>query len=283
MQWYRTAYQVAREIDDRQVLAWALDNVSNILGDLGDFRRALAYKESVLRIVLEINDTWTACLTLANFGWIFKGLRYCRQAEAVYRQAVELGRKLDIPSYLSSIATDLATLLLEQRQINEAEALYGEAQDLASRVEGQRLAGEDVRFDLAILGIRLRCAQGRLTQREAVIELEQMLSERHMPEQQAALHFEAWRIDPSLESHRAQAAEQYRTLGLDVPLHLYRQRYRELTGESLPEPPPLPDLPDISIPDHFDVESLAAHLKAVAANLVSTLTSPVFQRDIMHT
>jgi hypothetical protein len=54
-------------------------------------------------------------------------------------------------------------------------------------------------------------------------------------------------------------------------LYLYRQRYHELSGETLPEPPSLPDLPGVEIPDHIDIDALMTHLTAKADKLFDRL------------
>jgi tetratricopeptide (TPR) repeat protein len=271
LRWYRTAYEVAREIDDRQVISWALANAANISRERGEFQRALAYNKVGFDINLEINDLWTAFQILANFGETLKYLGAGWQACVWYQWAVELGRKLDSPSYLSGVLSDFAMLRLEQYRIDEAAALYTEAQTLAARVTGERMAGGDTRLTLAILNVQLQHRQGSLTAQGSVMALEQLLTEYHLPEQQAAIHYAAWQIEPAAEFHRAKAADLYRTLGLKAPLYLYRQRYHELTDETLPEPPPLPDLPDVEIPDHIDLEALMTHLTAKADKLFDTL------------
>ena len=269
MQWYRTAYDVAREIDDRQVISWALNNVAGLFSDLGDFRRTLAYHLTALRVTLETNDIWTACLTLSKFGFLLKNLGADQQAGEMYERAIELGRKLRIPSYLTGMLRSLAELRLAQQRVDEAAVLHAEAQLLASQVVGERLTGGDTRSELAILDVQLRHCQGRLTGQAAVMALEELLSNQHLPEQQAALHYAMWRLDSTLDFHRDRATELYRTLGLKSPFHLYRQRYHELTSEWLPAPAPLPDLPGVVVQVPIDVGRLMTELRTTAARLLA--------------
>jgi hypothetical protein len=121
------------------------------------------------------------------------------------------------------------------------------------------------------MDLQLQHGQGSLSAQSALMALETLLTDYHQPEQQAALHYAAWQIDPTTEFHRARATELYRTLGLNVPLYLYRQRYHELTGETLPEPSPLPDLPGVEIPNHIDLKALMTQLTAKADKLFDRL------------
>ena len=47
----------------------------------------------------------------------------------------------------------------------------------------------------------------------------------------------------------------------------YRQRYRELTGETLPDPPPLPDVSELIPAAVVDLDGLIARLEPLLAQL----------------
>ena len=81
-------------------------------------------------------------------------------AESLYRKAIDFGLHLGIPSYLSGMLVGLARLLLAQGRAAEACDFYDEALAKISSVAGERLAGEDTRFDARVLGVRLRHALG---------------------------------------------------------------------------------------------------------------------------
>ena len=150
-----------------------------------------------------------------------KRLGASRQAGELYQWAVELGRKLDSPSYLSGVLSDCATLRLEQQRFDEAAALHAEAQTLAARVTGERMAGEDTRLTMAILNVQLQHGRGSLIAQGAVSALEQLLTEYHLPEQQAAIHYAAWQIDPTsrISSHSSRrTVSNTRLEGTVVPL-----------------------------------------------------------------
>jgi hypothetical protein len=112
--------------------------------------------------------------------------------------------------------------------------------------------------------------RGYLASEQVVLELEGLLNHYTAPEQQALLHYQAWRIAPSVGAHGAQAAALYRALYAEHAVADFRQRYHELTGELLPEPPLLERLPDW-IPDtSFDLEGAITRTVALLAHLEST-------------
>jgi tetratricopeptide (TPR) repeat protein len=277
VRWYLHAGLLARQIDDRQVLSWAIANTANKLQDRGDYLRALAGYEQAARIALEIGDRWTACLNVSNLGDVARRQNKFEQAELLYRKAAGYGRRLGIPSYLSGTLVDLARLLLEHGRAEEAASIYAEAVELIGSVAGKYLAGEDTRFSAQVLGIRLRHAPTVETQdlaslpsaapANAAAELQALLHQASTPAHQAALWYELWRIAPDNELARTAAANLSRSLFAETGLHDYRQRFQELTGETLPDPPPLPDVSELIPLEPTDLDSLPARLEPLLAQL----------------
>lgn len=259
--WYLHAGTLAREIDDRQALSWAIYNIALILLKRGDFERARAGFELSLHKSWEIGDRWSACLNFAGLAVVQERLGNVERAEALYRQAIDLGRDLSISSYLSGMLLGLAQFLLEQGRAVEASSVYEEALAQISSVTGERLAGEDTRFDARVLGIRLRHVLGVLTAVEAAAVIHtlmknSLLGDADEPTRKAALNYALWRIMPEHESARSAAAAGYRAEYTETGAEVCRRRYQELTGEMLPDPPPLPDVSDL-IPDQLENLSIS--------------------------
>jgi len=115
-----------------------------------------------------------------------------------------------------------------------------------------------------VLGIRLRHALGESTETEAVAELRALLLGEAAPHRQATLYYELWRLTPEDKSARTAAAGLYRSEHAETGEEECRSRYRDLTGEMLPDPPPLPDVSEL-IPDQpetLDLAPMLAELKA---------------------
>jgi DNA-binding SARP family transcriptional activator len=267
LQWYLRAGVLARQIDNRQVLSWAIVNSANRLNMHGDYRRALAGYEQAMRISLEIGDRWAAWLAIANIGTAARYLQASEQAEFLYRRAVGIGKRLGSPSYHSGMLVSLASLLLEQGRPAEATPFYREAMETIARVEGEHLGGEDTRFSAQALDVRLRHALGELERTDAAAELRALLDQRSAPDQQAELHYELWRLEPEDEQARCKAAELYSSLYTETGLPDCRQRYQELTGETLPDPPPLPDISELIPAVEIDLYGLIVRLEPLLAQL----------------
>lgn len=262
--WYQSAAALAREIDDRQALSWATANIAQILAKRGDHAQAIAGYERSLRIAWEIGDRWAACLIVAGLAAIYEHLGKADEAESLYRQAIDLGLRLYIPSYLAGMLVDLARLLLAQGRAEEARRVYEDALAQISGITGERLAGEDTRFAARVLSISLRHALGETTVRQAAEDLRALLVREELPARQAALYFELWRIVPEDEAACTTAAALYQAEYAETSAEECRRRYEQLTGERLPDPPPLPDVSEL-IPDSRespDPAQVLAGLKA---------------------
>ena len=94
-----------------------------------------------------------------------------------------------------------------------------------------------------------------------------MLDQFQDEDQRAHLSYELVRLEPERESRRQAAASGYRALYEQMPNHEYGQRYLELTGEQLPLPPPLSDLPEPVQQSDLDLDALLAEVDRVIAGL----------------
>ncbi len=247
LHWYLRAGRLARQIDDRRTLSRVISNVAGILARRGAYERAIAGYQRSLRNAWEIRDRSTACLNLAGLAVVHERLGNTEMAELLYRKAIGFGLRLGIPGYLAGMFVGMARLLLACGRATEAHDFYGEALEAIGNVSGARLAGEDTRFEARVLGIRLRHALGQRSAAETLAELRSLLPDA-APHQRAALHYEIWRLAPEDDAARFAAAAFYRAEYVEAGEETCRVRYRALIGETLPDPPPLPDVSEL-IPD----------------------------------
>jgi DNA-binding SARP family transcriptional activator len=276
--WYLRAGVLAREIDDRQAVSWAISNIALVLAKRGDALRAITGYERSLRNAWEIGDRWTACLNVAGLAAASERLGQTDLAESLYRKAIGFGLQLGIPGYLCGMLVGLARLLLEQGRAAEAHIFYNEAQIKIASVAGERLVGEDTRFDAQVLGVRLRRALGETTKVEAAAEILAWLPQTASLQRQAALNYELWRLTQDHEaaqdfgelSRAAAAAAFYQVDYAETGAEESRSRYQALTGEALPAPPLLPDLSELIPDEAVDLAGLAVRLAPLLTELAAS-------------
>jgi hypothetical protein len=80
------------------------------------------------------------------------------------------------------------------------------------------------------------------------------------------VQYTIWRLDPARRAERASAAYLYEQLYRAAPKAEYARRYTELTGLTLPAPPPLPDLPEALARQPVDLPALLAQAEARIAS-----------------
>lgn len=100
-------------------------------------------------------------------------------------------------------------------------------------------------------------------------QLETLLKQWPAELEQATIHYTLWQIDPSRDVNRQRAAELYRQFYAQTPNLEYQQRHTELTGDMLPPPPPLPDLPALVTHTTIDLDTLLLRVDEMLADLTS--------------
>jgi tetratricopeptide (TPR) repeat protein len=251
--------QIDLTLDDRLGLAKTIGNLGVVYAACGEYDHALACCHCLLRITLELGDRQNAWVAAGNMIGIYAAQHQYALAERLSRQAIALGRVLNVPLYLCEFLHDSAALLAGRARYAEAQSLNDEAVTMAARYDRP-----DVEFNARLLELRLRLCLGQTTAQQAAAALETLLATCDDDEQQAMLIYERWRIDRCRASLREQAAALFTRLYAVCPRIIYRQRYAELTGATLPEAPCLPAPPELVLDGSCDLDSLLARLDQLA-------------------
>ncbi|MBI1296747.1 hypothetical protein GC175_17465 [bacterium] len=167
--------------------------------------------------------------------------------------------------------------MLGQAQYHERRGEYAEALAVNDQVlsalrqrENSSIGGDDLSFSAETAEIRLKAALDLLSREQAVEQLNQLLAEYTQAKQVASIHYDIWHLDRNREQNRQQAAALYRRLYEEDGTFDHRRRYQELTGEALPDPPPLPSfdhhLPALSM----SPEDMLAEIDEIIAGITST-------------
>jgi hypothetical protein len=178
-------------------------------------------------------------------------------------RSIALLRLVESNYYLCGQLVAKATTLFQRCLFHEADVLCQEGQTLAFGVN------EEVHFSARLLSIRLQVALQRLNVPEAIKEFELLGRESLSDGEAAAGHYEILRLDRENEDARQKTASLYQKLYVRTPNVTYRLRYEELSGETAPDPPPLPELPEIITTPPIDLESLVQQVDQLIAQLIS--------------
>jgi class 3 adenylate cyclase/predicted ATPase len=259
VEYLRRSIEVAGEIGYLQMIGLMLGNAGTVYQQLGSFAAALACYGQALRIAAELGD-WPGILNvIGNVALVFTAQSRYEEAGRLYARAIDLARSLNIPHVLCADLQRAAQLHHLQGRHAEASPLNREALEVARQV-GRR----EYQFEAEVLAIRLRVAVNEIDAARAIGELEALSSAWPDENEQAALYYETWRLDRTRETARQAAASFYRSQYAGTFDVEYRQRYTELTGETLPDPPALPPMPEEVMKTPVNLDAL---LKRVGVEL----------------
>lgn len=259
---YGQDLQIATELGDRLRIGKVVGNMGTVYLEQGDYRRGLACYEQQLQIAVESGDRFMTCVSVGNMVPVYAVQGDYSTADRLSRQAIVLGRALNIPLYLCEYLLNKADLYVRQRRYDAGQHLNHEALSVATQIERK-----DIQFLAEVLSVRLRARLHQIDMPAAIGKLEALLDEWPEDSQQAAVQYEIWRLDPTQATCRQNAADLYRDLYARTPNIKYRQRYTELTRDALPDPTPLPGLPEIVTQNPVDRDALLAQVDQMITEL----------------
>ncbi|MGQ0572547.1 MAG: ATP-binding protein, partial [Armatimonadota bacterium] len=230
---------IAGELGDRRSESHATWHLGNICEAFGRFRDALDCFAYQLSIAAEIDDRRVAAIALGNVARVFAADGREEEGERLFRASLSLLRELRLPHYICETQYRLADLSLRLLQVAQAEREAAEAFQTAAA-----LKRTPIQFAAELLTVRVELATCQVDPAGTEARLRQLIARYLHPRQQAAAHYELWKLTKTEESRQA-AAALYKELFATIPRIEYRRRHHELTGETLPEAPRLPPLPEI--------------------------------------
>ncbi|HUS17938.1 MAG TPA: tetratricopeptide repeat protein, partial [Chloroflexia bacterium] len=264
LDYYTHTMNIAQEIGDRRATHVALSGMGYVYLDYGDYTRALACIAHQLSSALALGDLGGITPGIGNIAIMYAHQGWEALAERLMRATVTMARTLDTPYLLAVYLFRTAELRYQQGQYAAAAAANAEAARLAVQVEDQEFT-----FNTTVLAVALRLQLGELTPAAARAACTTLLAEWPSPTQQAEILYTRWRLDPRQADARDAAAAAYRNLYASAPTYILRDRYEELTGERLPDPPALPDLPAIVTRQVVDLPALLTQVESLVESLAA--------------
>ncbi|NOK58880.1 MAG: hypothetical protein GFH23_1086616n243 [Chloroflexi bacterium AL-N1] len=261
------ALTLANQIGYQQAMGFLLGNAGILYDMYGDYSVALACYGRSLQIATELDDWHTILFVLSNILSISVTQKRYREATRLGQKIVMLARSLQIAHATVSNLHQQALIAMADQQYRHALDCCKEAFSLADQV-----GYGDIQLQVEALIIRLQVLLGETDVLHARSKLEALLSTWTNQNEQAAIYYEIWYLQPEQEDVRRKAASLYQSACESSPNIEYRQRYAELTNEALPDPPTLPVLPTALI-EAVDLGALLERVLAQVEAKVASTTS----------
>ncbi|MDQ6693566.1 MAG: AAA family ATPase [Chloroflexota bacterium] len=186
-------------------------------------------------------------------------------AERNLQRANGLATLQDIRFVIFDTLCDKAALLKSMARYAEAQQSLLEASSLSDAV-----SYPEQHLGLALLTLEVAVALGTRDLTSTISACEDLLPAWPKEPQRAAIFYTIWELDPSREAARTEAARLYKHLYSSAPSAKARLRYEKLTGERLPDPPPVPPLPVLMSSPPEDLDALLDQVDALIAGLTAT-------------
>ena len=149
---FRRAHQLFERLGETRAQAIALQNIGTIYQFAGDQRSVLRYYEEASDLFP--GDTGLAQTAANNLGTAYKELGELDRADAQYRQALALARKLDSPVLEVRVLTNLASVSLLRNRLDEAERYADNGLEVAR-------VGDAAQWAPFLLGVKAQIASRR--------------------------------------------------------------------------------------------------------------------------
>lgn len=251
------------EIGYREGINIASGNLGNVYVEQGEYDNALACFTYNLQVAHEMGDPVGESMALWYLGYTFVQLGQLGRAAQMLEKAIAIAREVDIPYELSDFLYTNADRLTRQRDYDTALGNAREALELARTVENGAIA-----FKSRLLILEMEFTLGELDWEIVCSQFDALLNEytngKQDNREQADAYYTLWKLGQQ-EEHRIQAAALYRQLYEKIPNIRYKQRYEQLAGEMLPDPPSLPPLPEIIAAANINLDRLFEKIRDYAA------------------
>ena len=169
LDWFRDSAQVARSINAQLILEKDLGNVGWAYFKLGDPERALTNFQQAEVQAAKCAANMDRIRFMYTAGLAQYQLHNWKEAEAYYRQALDLAQSVQSLDDMLGTDTDLAFLLLERGELKLAKEKCDAALQVASKM-GDKSVRDEPMFVQALLSVK---AGDRKTAKDLLTNLEQ--------------------------------------------------------------------------------------------------------------
>jgi len=124
LEYFFKALNIAKELDDRRLMATSLGNIGTIYFDQADYSKSLDYYTQSLKISTETDDKYATAMNFGKIGQIYNKQHKENEAEVYYQNALKIAIEIGDLELIKNQQKELADLYKKQKQWQKALEYY---------------------------------------------------------------------------------------------------------------------------------------------------------------
>jgi tetratricopeptide (TPR) repeat protein len=132
--YFRESLEIAREIDDKRGIAWALNGMGAMAHWQGKQAEAIEYYQESLALAQEIGDTARVAGAYNNIGLVQNELGLYEEAKGNLEESLRIFREIGNRAGIANPLTNLGALARSQGRHEEAKRFFNEALDIMKEI-----------------------------------------------------------------------------------------------------------------------------------------------------
>jgi class 3 adenylate cyclase/Tfp pilus assembly protein PilF len=213
--------ELVEELGDKQGLSIVIGLIGELRSIEGDFDIAVHYLEKSLSLSEELNYQKGIAKSVNTLADVYRLQQINDKALEYYDRAISTSRKINNRLVLCSSLIEKSEVLLIEGILDEAALTIKEAFAIA-----KELGNNDLSFEAKLYETIIRIKRENLNDLDALFHpLIEIAQDR---EQQAAVYYEWFKLDPNKTTARQKAFDLYYQLYSYTPQYRYKARMEEL-------------------------------------------------------
>jgi tetratricopeptide (TPR) repeat protein/class 3 adenylate cyclase len=205
------------ELGDKQGAAIAHGLLGDLHSILGNFDLAIEHLEKTLNLSFALGYKKGIAKAMNTLGDTYFYKNEPQKSLEFYADAIAVCRETSNKLILGYSLIEKGFVHHSLGEMREIEPILAEGKALSAE-----LGNKDLQFGAQLLIAKMLILENKIA--EAVLFLENMLTEFSTPREEAAIHFELFELLPKEEKHREIALALYRILFEETPQFLFKKR-----------------------------------------------------------
>lgn len=213
--------ELSEDLGDKQGISIVIGLIGELRSVEGDFEIAVHYLEKSMTLSEELNYQKGIAKAVNTLADVYRLQNINDKASVYYDRAISISRKINNRLVLCSSLIEKSEVLIAQRLYDEAEKAIMEASLIA-----EELGNEDLSFEALLYKSVIQVKQGKINDLGALFE--PLIKSSKDKEQQAAVYYEWYKLNPSQTTLQQKAFDLYYQLYEVTPQYRYKVRMEEL-------------------------------------------------------